>query len=65
MLPTTGFDDGLLCAGTEVFKRRLEERCTFEGFLMNVAQPRRAVEAQSSYTQMHQVLSLVLLVRLK
>jgi hypothetical protein len=49
----------------KVFRRRAEEGCTFEGLSISVAQPGRAVEAQSSHTQVHEVLSLVSLTPLK
>jgi hypothetical protein len=66
MLSKTGFNDRLRCVGMKVF-RRVEERCTFQGLLMNVTHPGRAVEAQSSHThtRMDPVLSLVLLTPLK
>lgn len=69
MSSKTGFVDRLrcvcVCVGIKVFRMRMDERCSFEGSPTNVTHPGRVVEAQSSHTWMHLVLSLVLLTPLK
>jgi hypothetical protein len=54
-----------MSVGVKVFRRRMDEKCSFEGSPMNIAHPGRVVEAQSSHTWVHPVLSLVLLTPLK
>jgi hypothetical protein len=51
ILSKTSFNDRLRCAEMKV-SRRVEERCTFKGLLVNVAHPGRAVETQSSHTHL-------------
>jgi hypothetical protein len=65
MLLKAGFVDRLRCVWVKVFRRRMDKRCSFEGSPTNIAHPGRVVEAQSSHTWVHPVLSLVLITPLK
>jgi hypothetical protein len=54
-----------MCVWNKVFRGRMDKRRSFEGSPTNVAQPGRVIEAQSSHTWIHPVLSLVLLTPLE